>query len=92
MSSISWVLGLSVLILLLLKGTEFHRAMVCRQEAWQKSLDLVTNSLFQGNPIHEIAFHSACRLSFVRNRDQVMWQKIPSLQKNVFELGIRGTL
>ena len=92
MTFISWIMGLSLLIFLLFKGIEFHRAMVCRQEAWQKSMDLLSSSLFQGSPKQEIAFHATCRLSFIRNKDRVLWQKVPSLKKNVFELGIKGTL
>ena len=92
MSFLSWTLALSLLLIMVLKGTEFHRALVCRQEAWQMGLHLLSRSLFQGAPEREQAFHSACRLSLVRTHRQVRWQKVPTLKTHAFELGLIGTL
>jgi hypothetical protein len=92
MNYISWIMGLSLLTILVFKGIEFHRALVCRQEAWQTSLVLLSRSLFQEAPVRERAFHTSCRLSFSRDQNRVVWQKVPSFKRNVFYLSLQGTL
>ena len=86
------LLALSVLILLMLEAVAFHKATVCRQEAWLKSMELKTRSLLSEVKPYERLWHLNCRIHLLRNGDQVTWQRLPQLKKNHFQLDLRGSL
>ncbi|MCM2350411.1 MAG: hypothetical protein NDI69_10355 [Bacteriovoracaceae bacterium] len=92
MNLISWVLGLSILIYLMLEAVAFHRATVCRQEAWLKSAELKTRSLLPNAKERERSFHLSCRLVLLRDKENITWQKLPGLRKHQFTLKLEGSL
>jgi hypothetical protein len=92
MNFLSWTLALLVLVLLLLKGAQFYRALVCRQEAWQMSFDLGSRYLFPNAGTTETSYHASCHLFITRKHKQVSWQKVPSLKRNIFDLELSGSL
>jgi len=92
MNFFSWCLALSLLVLFLIKGAQFHRSLVCRQESWQMSFNLGTRALFSKALPTETTFHRTCKVVFVRKLLKVSWQKMPSLERKVFDLGLRGSI
>jgi hypothetical protein len=92
MNLLVWVASLSILVTLLLQGVNFHRATVCRQEAWLKSAELKTRSLLSKPKSHERDWHLACRLHVLRKQDRVSWQRLPKTEANEFHLPLKGSL
>ncbi len=92
MNLLSHILAFSFLVLVLLKGVQFHRALVCRQESWQMSLDLASKALFPKSTAIESNYHPTCHVLFIRKQKQVSWQRASSLKRNIFNLDIRGSL
>lgn len=92
MSFLSWMLALGVLVYIMIESVAFHRATVCRQEAWLKSTELLTRALLLKPKAKEREWHLGCRLHFTRSEQEVTWQKLPSLKKRHFALSLDGRL
>ncbi len=92
MNLIALPLGLAILLVLLAQAVVFHKATVCRQEAWLKSTELVTNSLLINSAPLKRDWHLGCRIHLVRQHNLVTWQKLPDLKKVPFHLTLKGHL
>lgn len=92
MNILSWMLALGFLVSVLSQGITFHKATVCRQEAWLISTELITGSLLSNPKPLERDFHLGCRISFLREQTKVFWQRFPHLKRHHFELNLSGTL
>lgn len=92
MNLIAWVLSLSILILLVAEAVDFHRATLCRQEAWLKSTELTTRTVLFKSPDRERSFHLSCKMSFLREGKKVTWKRISSLKSRHFLLELDGRL
>jgi hypothetical protein len=92
MNLIAWLLGISLLLFIVGQAVEFHHATVCRQEAWLKGTELITRSLLTKARHRERTWHASCKLQFVRLKQDVTWQKIPSLKKHYLQLALEGEL
>ena len=92
MNFLSWLLGLSVLIILVIKAVALHRVPVCRQEAWLKSTELVTRSLLSNPMPRARDWHLGCRIHLLREHNSITWQQLPTMKKHHFELELKGDL
>lgn len=92
MNLLAWLLAISTLVTLMVQAVSFHKATVCRQEAWLKSTELKTRSLLHNPPAHERDWHLNCRIHLLRNQEEITWQRLPNLTKNKFELDLKGQL
>lgn len=92
MNFISWILGLSLLIFLVIQGTRYHHALVCRQEAWLLALEMRTESLLTKKEVLRPKFLLRCGSTFSLSQDQVSWRKFPSLKTHHLELKLMGKL
>ena len=92
MNVVSWLLALSTLIYLMVQAVSFHRATVCRQEAWLKSTELKTRALLSNPSPYERDWHLGCRIHLYRAQETVTWQRLPSLTKHDFTLDLAGEL
>lgn len=92
MNFIAWPVALSTLIYIMIQAVAFHRATVCRQEAWLKSAELKTRSLLHNPAPHERDWHLKCRIHLSRNQDEITWQRLPNLKKHQFRLDLEGVL
>jgi hypothetical protein len=92
MNLLVWVASLSILVTLLIQGVNFHRATVCRQEAWLKSTEVKTRSLLSKPNSRERDWHLSCRLHVLREHDRVSWERLPQTKAHRFELPIEGSL
>ena len=77
---------------MLIEAVAFHRATVCRQEAWLKGTELRTEALLYPAKKEDKGFHASCRFLFLRTGEEITWQKIPSLEKRNFKLSLDGKL
>lgn len=92
MNLVSWLLAISTLIYLMIQAVSFHRATVCRQEAWLKSTELRTRALlFEPKP-YERDWHLGCRIHILRNQEEITWQRLPNLNKHSFTIELNGEL
>ena len=92
MNLIAWLLSLSILILLMVEAVAFHKATVCRQEAWLKSTEMKTRTLLTEVKPHARDWHLGCRIHILRTQDQITWQSLPHLNKHDFTLPLKGKL
>lgn len=92
MNLIAWLVAISTLIALMIQAVAFHKATVCRQEAWLKSTELRTRALLYHPSPHERDWHLGCRLHLLRNLEEITWQRLPSLTKHDFKLDLAGEL
>ena len=92
MNFVAWPLGLGLLVIILSQAVVFHKATVCRQEAWLKSTELVTNGLISNPAPIKREWHLECRLHLIREHNSVSWQKLPGLKKISFKLSLKGHL
>ncbi len=92
MNILAWLLCLSILIYLMIQAVAFHRATVCRQEAWLKSTELKTRSLLYSPKAIERDWHLGCRIHLLRHQEKISWQKLPNLKKYDFHLVLKGAL
>jgi len=92
MNVLSWLVAISTLIYLMIQAVSFHRATVCRQEAWLKSTELRTRALLSSPAPHERDWHLGCRIHLVRVQEEITWQRLPNLAKHEFKLDLKGEL
>lgn len=92
MNLVSWLVAISTLISLMIQAVSFHKATVCRQEAWLKSTELRTRALLYKPAPHERDWHLGCRIHLLRNQDAITWQRLPHLKKHEFTLELEGAL
>lgn len=92
MNLIAWLVAISTLITLMIQAVSFHRATVCRQEAWLKSAEVRTRALLSRPASQERDWHLGCRIHLLRNQEQIIWQRLPSLTKHEFNLPLEGEL
>jgi hypothetical protein len=92
MSWISWLIGFGLITSLTAQAVRFHRATVCRQEAWLKSTELRTSALLDHARKTQKAFHTGCHTSFYRYADIITWRKWNESKKKIFELDLKGKL
>lgn len=92
MNVLAWLLSFSVLILLMVKAVDFHKATVCRQEAWLKSTELKTRSLLTEESQKDQNIHPRCRLFIKRDGENITWQRMPALSSHSFVLPLKGKL
>lgn len=92
MNILAWMLSLSILIFLLIEAVAFHKATVCRQEAWLKSTELRTRVLLHRPKQKDRSLHLRCRLLVTRKNSEIRWQMLPSLKKNKFTISLDGSL
>jgi hypothetical protein len=92
MNFLSWLLALSVIIALMIQAVAFHKATVCRQEAWLKSTEMRTRALLHNPRLKDRDWHVGCRLLVVRDQEEITWRKLPSLIKYSFSLELKGHL
>lgn len=91
MNLLSWLVAFTTLVILMLQAVGLHKATVCRQEAWLKSTELLTRSLLSAD-FKEKEWHLRCQLLIIKNQDQILWQRLPSVRKHQFFLEINGKL
>ncbi len=92
MNILSWMLSLAILIYLMVEAVAFHKATVCRQEAWLKSAELRTGALLYRPGNRARTWHLSCRMLITRKDSDIHWQKLPSLKRNHFKLSLDGSL
>lgn len=92
MNSLSWILAFSVLVLLMAEAVNFHKATICRQEAWLKSTEMKTRSLLSNPPERDQDWHFRCRLHIRRTKEEISWQRLPSPTRHPFPLPLKGEL
>lgn len=92
MNFLSWLLALSVLFTLLIQAVDFHKATVCRQRAWLKSTEMSTRALLHEPALKDRDWHLSCRFVIVRDKDEITWRRLPSLNKHTFSLELKGRL
>lgn len=92
MNLISWLLSFSILILLMVEAVAFHKATVCRQEAWLKSTEMKTRTLLTEVKPHAREWHLGCRIHLLRTQDEITWQRLPNISKRNFALPLKGKL
>lgn len=92
MNALSWLLALSVMIYLMVEAVAFHKATVCRQEAWLKSTELKTRALLTNSKSTERGWHLGCRLYLSRQEEEITWQRLPGINKHSFNLKLTGAL
>ena len=92
MNLIAWLLGLSLLIVLMVEAVAFHRATVCRQKAWLKSTELLTRATLTKAPAKDQVVDLSCRVKVSRNGESITWQRLPHLSQNNFFVSLKGSL
>ena len=92
MNLVAWILSLSILILLIAEGVDFHRATLCRQKAWLRSTELVTGKLLHNAKNHERSFDPGCKTIFLREKATVTWRRLPKVKSHQFLLELDGHL
>jgi L-rhamnose isomerase len=92
MKFLPWLLAISVLIVLMIQAVDFHKATVCRQEAWLKGTELITRSHLSNPKPYEREWHLNCRLHILREQESISWQRLPHLTKHAFNLPLKGEL
>ncbi len=92
MNALSWLLALSVLIYLMIEAVAFHKATICRQEAWLKSTELKTRTLLTNSKGNDRGWHLRCRLYLSRQEEEITWQRLPGTKKHTFNLKLTGVL
>jgi hypothetical protein len=92
MNIISWLLALSIMILLMVEAVAFQRVTICRQEAWRKSVELKTRTLLTESKPYARDWHLGCRIYLERNQDEIIWQRLPNLKRHSFSLTLMGKL
>jgi hypothetical protein len=92
MNFLAWILCLTILIVLMIQAVSFHRATVCRQEAWLKSTELATYALLSNPKSQDRALHLGCKLQVYRKETHITWQVLPSYRKHKFSLSLDGSL
>ena len=92
MNLIAWLLGLSILILLMAQAVAFHKATVCRQEAWLKSTEMKTRTLLTEVKPYARDWHLSCRILVLRSQNQLTWQRLPRLTRHQFVIPLKGKL
>lgn len=92
MNLVSWIVAISTLIYLMIQAVSFHKATVCRQEAWLKSTELRTRALLYKPAPYERDWHLGCRIHLLRSQDEITWQRLPHLTKHPFALELTGDL
>lgn len=92
MNFISWILALSLLIFLVVQGTHYHHALVCRQEGWLLALELRTESLLTKKEILRPNLLLKCGTTFSLSKHQVSWRKFTSFKTHHLELKLMGKL
>ena len=91
MNALSWLLAISTLAVLMLKGMELHQLNICRQEAWLKSTEYLTRSLLT-KPVSDKEWHLRCQLQLTTTQGQIYWQRLPSFKKHAFTIHLEGKL
>lgn len=92
MNLVSWLVAISTLLGLLIQAVTFHKATVCRQEAWLKSTELRTRALLFKPAPFERDWHLGCRIHLLRSQEEITWQRLPNLTKHEFKLDLTGEL
>ena len=92
MNILAWMLSLSILIYLLAQAVVFHKATVCRQEAWLKGTEMRTRALLSNAPKEDKDWHLGCKLLFKREKSAITWKKLPFLEERDFTLDLEGKL
>jgi hypothetical protein len=92
MNILNWCLTLGLLIWLMVEAVTFHKATHCRQEAWLKSTELITQGLLYGVKKETKGTHLACKLYLSRKKETVTWQRLPDIKKHQFTLELDGNL
>jgi hypothetical protein len=89
MSFVSWIMALSFLLSVMVESIRFHKATVCRQEAWLMSFILISRDLIP-QLSHEQRFHQGCHFWVTRHKHAVFWgdQK----KRHQFKLKLQGKL
>lgn len=92
MNTLAWMMSLGILIFLLAEAVVFHKATVCRQEAWLKGTEMRTRALLSDAPEEDKDWHVGCKLFLKRKKEIITWRKLPSILKKEFVLELEGTL
>lgn len=92
MKLFAWALSLALFITMMVEAVAFHKATVCRQEAWKESLVIKTRSLLEGATPFERGYLLDCRTHIVRSHDDIYWQRLPTLKRHQFLLRLQGLL
>ena len=92
MKVLPWLLAISTLILVMIEAVAFHKATVCRQEAWLKATELRTRTLLGHSNHSQRDFHYGCRIILVGQKESITWQRLPGFKKYSFDLPLKGHL
>jgi len=92
MNFITYLLALSFLIIILIKAFQFQKATSCRQIAWLKSTEVVTEGLLSRSSKIRIENSKRCQLLVKKVGLNVVWTSFPSLRQNRFNLYLEGKL
>lgn len=90
MNFLSWLVGITVLLTVVLESVAFHRATVCRQEAFRGSFILSTRALLTDPGETEELSILRCGIHVRRRRDKVSWLR--NSQVRTFTLDLKGRL
>lgn len=88
----SWLLSIALMTFIMIEALLFHKASVCRQDAWLKGTLLMTRTLLHSPASSEKLINPSCRLLVSRSDKEVHWQRLPSLKKHTFTLELKGKL
>lgn len=86
------ILSLSTFLTMTFKAVEFHKATVCRQDAWLKSFELKTETLLTDSRPQGIIFSKECKTIVSRQDQNVSWRKLPFSSSKAFVLDLKGKL
>ena len=92
MNFLSWLLSLSLMIYLLMEGVVFHKATICRQEAWLEAFNLTVKTTLSTKTTPTQYIDPGCRLHVVQTNGKVFWQRFPSLKRQTLDLKLKGHL
>jgi len=92
MNLLSYLLALSILVLLMIEAVAFHKATVCRQEAWLKGTELITKTLLSKGSPSENSFLPGCKIHLIQRDKSVYWQNLMNLKKHPLVLNLKGNL
>ncbi len=90
MNILSWLLGITVLVTVVIESIMFHEATVCRQEAWRGSFILSTRLLLTDPQEKETLLSPRCRIFIKQHEGKVSWLR--DFKTHSFKLELKGKL
>lgn len=92
MKILSWIIAISIIVLLIIEAVAFHKATVCRQNTWLKSTENITHSLLSNSPKSSKEWVRNCNILIFRSEKKIIWHNFSKIKKNHFEINLKGHL